>query len=49
VHVNRTLREMKDGGVAIWLEDSIAIRDWNKMVEIAEFNPSYLHLGVEPR
>jgi CRP-like cAMP-binding protein len=49
VHVNRTLREMKDGGVAIWLEDSIAIRDWSKMVEIAEFNPSYLHLGVEPR
>jgi CRP-like cAMP-binding protein len=49
VHVNRTLRELKDGGVAVWREGSIAIPDWNKLVAVAEFSPTYLHLSVEPR
>lgn len=49
VHVNRTLRELRDAGIASWKDGSIAIHDWDKLVEVAEFNPVYLHLHPEPR
>lgn len=49
VHVNRTLRELKEEGIASWREGAITIHDWDRLVEVAEFNPIYLHMHPEPR
>lgn len=49
VHVNRTLRELRRRGVITWEGDRIHIGDWDGLVEIAEFDPTYLCLQKEPR
>lgn len=49
VHVNRTLRDLRKRGVIRWEGDRIHIDDWDGLVEIAEFDPTYLCLQQEPR
>ncbi|MHA6686987.1 Crp/Fnr family transcriptional regulator [Mesorhizobium sp. A556] len=49
VHVNRTLRDLRQRGVITWEGDRVQIDDWDGLVEIAEFDPTYLSLQKEPR
>jgi CRP-like cAMP-binding protein len=49
VHVNRNLQELRKLGFLVWRDQSIEIRNWDKLQELAEFDPSYLNLAQIPR
>lgn len=49
VHVNRVLQELRASGALVWRSDTLTIRDWPRLQEIAEFDPTYLILEREPR
>lgn len=49
VHVNRSLQELRASGAVTWRGDLITINDWDKLQEIAEFDPAYLNATNEPR
>lgn len=44
VHVNRTLRELREQGVVTFRNKLVAIHDLGALQRIAEFDPSYLYL-----
>jgi CRP-like cAMP-binding protein len=44
VHVNRTLQSLRASGLLVWQNREVAIPDWNKLVEVAGFDPTYLHM-----
>jgi CRP-like cAMP-binding protein len=44
VHVNRTLRELRRRGLATVDTNLITIHDWTGLMEVADFDPTYLHL-----
>jgi CRP-like cAMP-binding protein len=44
VHVNRTLTMLRDAGLADLHAGRLTVFDWPRLVEVAEFDPSYLHL-----
>jgi CRP-like cAMP-binding protein len=45
VHVNRTLRALRDDDVVDLRSQSIRILDWKRLVRIGDFNDDYLRLG----
>jgi CRP-like cAMP-binding protein len=45
VHVNRTLMLLRATGSVEFRAGKLTVLDWNQLVEIAEFDGSYLHLG----
>jgi len=47
VHVNRSLRELRESGLVTVFKDSLKIHDWEGLKQLAEFDPSYLQLGGE--
>lgn len=49
VHVNRTLRSLRQRGLIRWEGDRIYIDNWDGLAELAEFDPTYLSLQKEPR
>lgn len=46
VHVNRTLKELREEGLINLKSRKLEIREWSKLQAAAEFNPRYLHLGA---
>lgn len=44
VHVNRTLRLLREGGAMEWRDGRLIVPDFARLAEIADFNPTYLHL-----
>jgi len=44
VHVNRTLKELREGGIASFQGGTVTIDDRAALERVAEFNPSYLYL-----
>ena len=44
VHVNRTLMMLRTGGLVEFRSGRLIVLDWDRLVEIAEFDPYYLHL-----
>lgn len=44
VHVNRTVRALKSDGLLTWKNRELTIIDWHKLVTVAQFDPTYLHL-----
>jgi len=40
---------LRKAGVFTWLNHTITISDWDQLVEIAEFDPTYLSMTREPR
>lgn len=44
VHVNRTLKSLRDQGVIDLSARRLLIRDWDALRAVAEFDPKYLHL-----
>jgi CRP-like cAMP-binding protein len=49
VHFNKTLQALRKEGLFTWENRTIAILDWQRLNEVAEFDPTYLNLSVEPR
>lgn len=49
VHVNRTLKLLREDGVADMQRGRVRIFDLERLHAIAEFNPAYLYLEKEPR
>ena len=45
VHVNRTLMKLEAEGLITRTKRFISVADWKKLVEVADFDPRYLHLG----
>jgi CRP-like cAMP-binding protein len=48
VHVNRTLMKLEHDGFISRSKRQITIRDWSKLIGIADFNDRYLHVGETP-
>lgn len=49
VHVNRTLQQLRGAHLISWQGQAVRILDWDRLAELAEFDPAYLHLEREPR
>lgn len=49
VHVNRTLQELRAGGLVAWNGRGIQLLDWERLQQEAHFDPAYLNLIKEPR
>jgi CRP-like cAMP-binding protein len=46
--VNRTLLELRGSGTVEFQRGKLCIKNWEKLVELAEFNPGYLHQKKAP-
>ncbi len=44
VHVNRTLKELRDDGLITLTNSHLNILDWDGLQRAAQFDPGYLHL-----
>jgi CRP-like cAMP-binding protein len=44
VHVNRTLRELRDAKIVEIRTRTIHILDWPRLIAVGDFDPAYLHL-----
>ena len=44
VHANRTLMMLRTAGLVEFQGGLLTVRDWGRLVEVAEFDPAYLHL-----
>lgn len=49
VHVNRTLRELRETGLLEWDGSVVEIRDYPGLVALSDFDDAYLSLIREPR
>jgi CRP-like cAMP-binding protein len=49
VHVNRTLKELREGGLVTFRGGRVAIHDLPGLEQVAEFDPAYLYLERRPR
>jgi CRP-like cAMP-binding protein len=49
VHINRTVRELRESGLVAWRGAQVTIKNWDKLVALAQFDPTYLHLNREGR
>jgi CRP-like cAMP-binding protein len=47
VHVNRVLQAMRADGLIELNGDRLFVPDWNRLKEVGEFNPTYLHLEAD--
>lgn len=47
VHTNRTVQMLRSEKVLRWERDLITITDWDRLVEIGEFDPTYLRISKE--
>lgn len=44
VHANRMIQELRARGLIEWDNRVVKIRDWAELVQVADFDPDYLHL-----
>ena len=49
VHVNRIIQELRAQGLLRWERGRVTILDFARLARLAEFDPTYLSLLVEPR
>jgi CRP-like cAMP-binding protein len=47
VHVNRVLQQMRAEGLIELKGDRLFVPDWEKLKQVGEFDPTYLHLENE--
>lgn len=48
VHVNRLIGELRSDGAITWNGSRVTILRWDRLIAIAEFDPTYLRLHSEP-
>jgi hypothetical protein len=46
VHVNRSLKRLRDDGLIRSGKRSVIIEDWDGLQAAGEFDPTYLHLRI---
>lgn len=44
VHLNKTIQQLRSMDLFTWRRDQIEILDWDRLVEVGEFDPAYLNL-----
>lgn len=44
IHVNRTLKELRERGLVQFRSGRVTIHDWDELAKVAEFDPAYLYL-----
>jgi CRP-like cAMP-binding protein len=44
VHANRVVQALRRSKVLRWERDLITILDWDRLVDMAEFDPTYLRM-----
>lgn len=49
VHTNRMIQELRGDGLITWRANKLVLVDWDRLVQLAEFDPNYLSLENEPR
>jgi CRP-like cAMP-binding protein len=49
VHMNRCLQSLRASGAVVWDGGRVVIQDWNALVDLAEFDPTYLDLHHDDR
>jgi CRP-like cAMP-binding protein len=49
VHVNRVVQDLRKEGLITWRGETVVILDWGRLQQLAEFDPTFLSLEVEPR
>ncbi len=49
VHVNKRLQKLRSSRLIDWRGGVVVIRDFGDLARLAEFDPTYLSLRVEPR
>lgn len=49
VHVNRVVQELRTERLITWQGDVVTILDWDRLIQVADFDPTYLYLEREPR
>ena len=49
VHMNRVIGQLRREDLIAWRSGAMTIRDWNRLQQAAEFDPTYLNLQNEPR
>jgi CRP-like cAMP-binding protein len=49
VHVNRVLQDLRGESLISWRGDVVTIHDYERLQQVAEFEPTYLNLHQEPR
>ena len=49
IHINRAVRDLRDGGLIRWVGNEIEILDWPGLVRLARFDPGYLGLDRSRR
>ena len=47
IHVNRTLKQLREHGLVQFKGGRVTIHDWRGLARIAEFDPAYLYLGKQ--
>jgi CRP-like cAMP-binding protein len=45
-HTNRTLRELRDEGLVSLSNREATLIDWDRLQDVAGFDPAYLHIGA---
>ncbi|MDB5612860.1 MAG: Crp/Fnr family transcriptional regulator [Devosia sp.] len=46
VHTNRVVQQLRAENVISWERDLITIKDWDRLAEMGEFDPTYLRMPV---
>ncbi|MEA2981270.1 MAG: hypothetical protein QOF91_633 [Alphaproteobacteria bacterium] len=49
VTVNRTLQALRRTGAMEFRNGELTVRDWKRLADTGEFDPTYLHIGVPSR
>lgn len=44
VHVNRVLKDLRRDGLIEWAGRHLTVLDWERLMRVSDFDPSYLHL-----
>ena len=44
VHMNRTIQDLRKGGLVTWVGSKVAIQDFDRLCEFSGFDPRYLSL-----
>ena len=47
VHVNRTLKGLREDGIVDVVNRMVHITNWDRLAQIGEFDPAYLRLSAE--
>jgi CRP-like cAMP-binding protein len=47
VHVNRTLKTIREAGLATLSDRVLKVLDWEGLKEAGEFDPTYLHMETD--